>query len=115
MAQSGQARKPMTSILFHEEFEAFSAWLTRNRPFALIFVTHDRVCLRKDPATLKFGPTGVEASPVRSKGQDYNRDGFSDLILTFILKETGIDCSIDSATLTGQTRTDPVTNITGTD
>ena len=47
-AESFQARKPMNSILIHEEFEASSAWLTRNRYSGLIFETHDRVCLRKD-------------------------------------------------------------------
>ena len=67
--------------------------------------------LQVDPATVRFGPS--EASPVRFKGKDYNRDGFSDLILTFKLKDTGIDCASDSATLTGQTFHDPGINITG--
>ena len=61
--------------------------------------------LQVDPATVKFGPSEgpIEASPVRFKGQDYNHDGFSDLILTFQLSDTGIACNINSATLTGET------------
>ena len=47
-AQSGQTRKPMTSNIFHEEFEAFSARPTRNRSLGLIFEAHDRECLRKE-------------------------------------------------------------------
>ena len=70
--------------------------------------------LQVNPDTIKFGPIG--ASPIRNKVQDYNRDGYSDLILTFILSETGIDdCNINSATLTGQTFTDPVINVAGSD
>ena len=57
--------------------------------------------LQVDPATVKFGSNG--ASPVRFKGQDYNRDGFPDLILTFKLNETGIACGDTEATLTGGT------------
>lgn len=54
-----------------------------------------------DPATVKFGPNQI--SPVRFKGRDYNRDGFSDLILTFKLNETGFACGDTEATLTGET------------
>jgi hypothetical protein len=57
--------------------------------------------LQVDPATVTFGPSG--ASPVRFNSRDYNRDGFSDLILTFNLIDTGIVCNINSATLTGET------------
>lgn len=62
--------------------------------------------LQVDPATVKFGPS--EASPVRFKGQDYNRDGYSDLILTFKLSETGISCGDEEATLVGATYTGEV-------
>ena len=57
--------------------------------------------LQVDPATIKFGP--IEAGPVNYKVRDYNRDGFSDLILRFNLSETGIDCGDVEATLTGET------------
>lgn len=69
--------------------------------------------LQVDPTTVKFGPN--EASPTRFKGKDYNRDGYSDLILTFKLSETDIACGDTEATLTGETFPDPVVNITGTD
>ena len=69
--------------------------------------------LQVDPTTVKLNPG--DASPTRYKGQDYNRDGYSDLVLTFKLKETGIVCGVTEATLTGQTDTDPVVYITGTD
>lgn len=68
--------------------------------------------LQVNPATINFGPNA--ASPVRIKGQDYNRDGFSDLILTFALSDTGIVCGDTEATLTGETFPNPVLNIIGT-
>ncbi len=57
--------------------------------------------LQVDPETVAFGPS--EASPVRFKGKDYNKDGFYDLILTFKLNQTGIACGDTEATLTGET------------
>jgi hypothetical protein len=69
--------------------------------------------LQVNPDTVQFGPS--EASPARYKGQDYNRDGFSDLVLTFKLDETGIACDDESAALTGQTFPEPVTDINGND
>ena len=57
--------------------------------------------LQVDHETVKFGPG--EASPTRFKGQDYNRDGYSDLILTFVFDESGIVCGDTDASLTGRT------------
>ena len=60
--------------------------------------------LQVDPATVKFGTFDPDAaSPTRYKGQDYNRDGYSDLILIFKRNETGIVCIVTEATLTGET------------
>jgi len=69
--------------------------------------------LQVNPATVKFGPS--EASPINFKAQDYNRDGFSDLILIFNFGATGISCGDNVATLTGETFPEPVTSITGSD
>jgi hypothetical protein len=69
--------------------------------------------LQVDPETVKFGPN--KASPVRFKGQDYNKDGFSDLLMTFKLDETGINCGDIEASLTGSTFPNPTVNITGSD
>ena len=72
--------------------------------------------LQVDPATVKFGTFDPDAaSPIRFKGQDYNHDGYSDLILTFKLSETGIVCGVAEATLTGETIPGPAMNFTGTD
>jgi hypothetical protein len=75
--------------------------------------TADFDALQVDPSTVKFGPS--EANPIRYKGKDYNKDGFSDLILTFRRDETGIACGDTEATLTGQTFPEPVINIAGSD
>jgi len=85
----------------------------KNLKVAIVGSSFD--ALQVDPDTVKFGLTGVEASPVRFKGQDYNHDGYSDLILTFKLSKTGIECNDTSATLTGQTIPDTVIDITGSD
>lgn len=57
--------------------------------------------LQVNSETVEFGP-GL-ANPIRFREQDYNHDGFSDLILTFMLEETGIGCGDTEATLTGET------------
>ncbi len=55
------------------------------------------------PKTLRFGPTGTEAAPVRSALADVDRDGDIDLILHFNTQATGIKCGGTSALLTGET------------
>ena len=57
--------------------------------------------LQVDPGTVKFGPN--KQRPKRSKTKDYNRDGFSDQVLTFQPNETGIACGDTSAILIGKT------------
>jgi hypothetical protein len=71
--------------------------------------------LQVDLGTVKFGPTGLEASPVRSKAYDYNSDGYADMMLTFELTDTSISCTDTEAVLTGKTFNDPTVTIKGTD
>ena len=54
-----------------------------------------------DPATVTFGP--ANASPTKYQVRDIDRDGDADMLLTFEVKDTGIDCGTTSATLTGFT------------
>ena len=61
------------------------------------------LALQVDLETVEFGFGPSKASPINFKVQDYNRDGFSDLILIFNLSETGIVCNVTEATLTGET------------
>lgn len=56
-----------------------------------------------NPATVKFGRTGVEASPLRWALQDVDRDGDIDMILLFNTVATSIQLGDTTATLTGQT------------
>ena len=71
--------------------------------------------LQVDLGTVKFGPTGLEASPIRSKGYDYDHDGYADMMLTFKVADTGIGCEDTEAVLTGKTYTEPAVTIKGTD
>ena len=57
-----------------------------------------------DPATIRFGATGIEAAPRHSALEDVNGDGKADLVLQFPTQNTGIACGATSATLTGKTR-----------
>jgi hypothetical protein len=52
-------------------------------------------------SSVEFGPDGAEVKWYRSR--DINRDGLSDLLLVFKMKETGILCGDNEATLTGET------------
>jgi hypothetical protein len=58
-----------------------------------------------DSKTVRFGATGMEAAPVDVALRDPNHDGQRDLILTFQIQDTGINCGDTSASLTGQTFT----------
>ena len=76
--------------------------LTRDRNLSVAIVGEEAFdATQVDPATVRFGPN--EASPIRYKVKDYNRDDFPDLILTFKLAQTGIDCGDTEATLFGET------------
>jgi len=56
-----------------------------------------------NPATVRFGPTGTEATPVQSALADVDGDGDLDLILHFTTQSTGVKCGDGSALLTGTT------------
>jgi hypothetical protein len=53
--------------------------------------------------SVRFGPTGTEATPVRSVARDVDGDGDVDLVLRFQIPDTGIQCGQTEARLTGQT------------
>jgi hypothetical protein len=54
-------------------------------------------------ATVHFGPTGIEAPPLRSVVQDVNGDGRPDLLLFFGSQSTHIACGQSSGVITGAT------------
>ncbi|MGQ0668377.1 MAG: hypothetical protein ACT4PO_01665 [Actinomycetota bacterium] len=54
-----------------------------------------------DPSTVQFGPAG--AGPTQHALEDVDGDGDTDLVLHFRTQETGIQCGVTSATLTGET------------
>jgi hypothetical protein len=56
-----------------------------------------------DPATVRFGATGNEASPAHFALEEVNKDGDIDLILQFRTEATAIVCGNTSASLTGKT------------
>ncbi|MES2355505.1 MAG: hypothetical protein V4568_14105 [Pseudomonadota bacterium] len=56
-----------------------------------------------DPATVRFGLTGTEATPVHIALEDVDGDGDVDLILHFNTQEIGVKCGEASATLTAKT------------
>jgi hypothetical protein len=56
-----------------------------------------------DAATIHFGSTGTEATPVQFAWKDVDGDGRFDLLLHFETQSTGIRCGDLSASLTGQT------------
>lgn len=56
-----------------------------------------------DPATVRFGATGTEATPTHYALQDVNGDGDIDMILHFNTQDTGIKCGDTSASLSGET------------
>ena len=55
------------------------------------------------PATLRLGPTGAEAVPVRVNRIDVDGDGDTDLQLFFAVQETGVQCETTFLILRGRT------------
>jgi len=53
------------------------------------------------PASVRFGAIGTEASAVHSAIADVNADGRNDLILQFMISETGVVCGSTTGILTG--------------
>lgn len=53
--------------------------------------------------SVRFGPSGTEAAPVRFALEDVNGDGHADMVLHFNTQDTGIVCGAASASLTGET------------
>jgi hypothetical protein len=58
--------------------------------------------LSVDSNTIRFGLTGIEATPVHIARRDVNRDGQRDLVLRFQIQDLEIECGTTSVTLTGQ-------------
>lgn len=56
-----------------------------------------------DPATVRFGRTGGEAAPVHFALRDVDRDGNTDIVLRFRIRQTGIACGDTSASLAART------------
>jgi hypothetical protein len=54
-------------------------------------------------ATLRLGPTGKEAPPVRVNRADVDRDGDTDLQVFFAVQELGVTCRDKRLVLRGQT------------
>lgn len=56
-----------------------------------------------DPDSIRIGPTGTEALPVRSMVEDVDKDGDADRMLLFRVRDMGIKCGVKTMRLTGKT------------
>lgn len=56
-----------------------------------------------DPATVRIGATGTEASVFRSASEDVDKDGDTDLMLLFRMKELKLECTDKAIRLSGET------------
>jgi len=56
-----------------------------------------------DPATVKFGRKGTEASVLSYTLEDVNKDGRKDLVCQFNIQDTGLRCGDTAAVLMGNT------------
>jgi hypothetical protein len=59
--------------------------------------------LTVNPATVRFGPSGIEAAPVRFERRDVDGDADKDLLLIFKTADTETGCGTISGMLTGLT------------
>ncbi len=81
----------------------------RIRPWSWGFVpvailgSEDFDALQVDIPTVRFGPDGAKAIRWRTRVRDVNHDSFPDLVLSFKIRRTGIQCGDTEAELTGET------------
>ena len=57
-----------------------------------------------DAESIRFGPTGTEARPIRTSLEDVDADGRIDMLALFRMQQTGIECGHTMAILSGRTR-----------
>jgi len=77
----------------------------RSRRFIPVAIlgSDDFLALQTIISTVRFGPDGAKAIPWLYFAHDINHDGFSDLILFFKTRNTGIECGNTEATIVGET------------
>lgn len=56
-----------------------------------------------DAESVRFGPTGTEARPIRTSLEDVDADGRIDMLALFRMQQTGIECGHTMAILRGRT------------
>ncbi|MEX2270036.1 MAG: hypothetical protein WD690_01105 [Vicinamibacterales bacterium] len=56
-----------------------------------------------DPTTIRIGPAGSEAEPVRTMSDDVNKDGRSDLMMLVRIQDMKVKCGDKIIRLTGKT------------
>ena len=59
--------------------------------------------LQADASTVRFGPESASAIRTATKARDVNHDGFTDLVVRFKIRRTGIQCGDGEATLSAET------------
>ena len=56
-----------------------------------------------DEASVRLGPSGTEASPLKSMTEDVDKDGDIDRLFLFRVRDMGIKCGVTVMRLTGRT------------
>lgn len=56
-----------------------------------------------DVDSIRIGPNGTEAAPVRSMVEDVDKDGDVDRMVLFRVREMGVKCGVKAMRLTGKT------------
>jgi probable HAF family extracellular repeat protein len=74
---------------------------SRGGLWVAVLSSNDFDPLQIEIPTVRFGPDKAKVSNHRVK--DMNRDGLEDLLLRFLIPQTGIDCADRTASLTGKT------------
>jgi hypothetical protein len=68
-----------------------------------ILTTPESNALNIDPQTVRFGPSDAVDTDNQAEVLDVDGDGDDDLLFNFYVKDTGIQCSMTTSSITGQT------------
>ena len=56
-----------------------------------------------DDGSVRLGPSGTEASPLKSMTEDVDKDGDVDRLFLFRVRDMGVKCGVKAMRLTGMT------------
>lgn len=104
LSVTGAQTKPVPVTIDIKPGDAVTSIEDREGMIPVLLVSTPQFDARTaDPDSVRLGPTGTEASVVKSMTEDVDKDGDVDRLFLFRVRDMGIKCDIKTMRLTGST------------